>query len=127
MWEFKKNKERIVISMDEEVVYSHLEVNVQDEQGEQLFNIETLKIFFHSKNNSPDEISKLTKKSVESFFNYWIKKKGWKEFTSHMLDLGFSLRKINKLSQNKVKTYTSDASSGISIFSEPLSLKYLNA
>jgi hypothetical protein len=103
MWEFKKNKEIIVISMDEEVVYSHLEVSVQEEKEEkeeQLFNIGTLKIFFHTKNKSSDEIGELTKKSVESFFNYWIKKKGWKEFTSHMLDLGFSLRKINKFSKH---------------------------
>ncbi|PHR47666.1 MAG: hypothetical protein COA32_06845 [Fluviicola sp.] len=127
MWEFKKNKERIVISMEEEVVYSRLQVNVQEEKEEQLFSIGTLKIFFHTKNTSSDEIGKLTKKSVESFFNYWIKKKGWKEFTSHMLDLGFSLRKINKLNQHKIKTYTSDATTGTSIFSEPLTLKYLNA
>lgn len=127
MWEFKKNKERIVISMDEKVIYSQLEVNLEEEQEEYLFNISTLSIFFYSTSNSQDDINKLAKKSVESFFNFWIKKKGWKEFISHMLELGFTLKKINKTNQQmKDKVYKSELSKGTTIFSEPLPLKYLN-
>ncbi len=95
MWEFQKNKEFIVIN-DHGIIHSILTYDSKNFDCEVVITFPTLNIHFQPIEDSTEAILKTGKASLEAYFKYWVINKGLREFIDHMLDLGFTLKKIDK-------------------------------
>ncbi|MEX1003444.1 MAG: hypothetical protein WDZ35_15100 [Crocinitomicaceae bacterium] len=84
--EFKRGKEGIKIT-DGEVSEITFSMDIKKLSKSFLVNIPSYDIHFST--TSKDNIEKLALKSFNSFFEFWLIKKGVKDFMQHMMNLGF--------------------------------------
>lgn len=90
MWTFEKDNEFVILNDKE--IHSSLQLQITELGDEAFTKIPSLRISFQSK-NTPDDIQKVGKLSIESFFKYWNKKDDI-TFINYMFELGFKLSKV---------------------------------
>ena len=93
--EFTLNRKNTVKIRNGKVAGITFSMDIKELSNSFMVNIPAFNIHFTTPDKS--KIEKLALRSFSSFFNFWLENKGEKELIKHMIDLGFTVSKKQKI------------------------------